>query len=75
MCPISENAVNHLTMVESGVIYGVGSLCLSFTTVRYRKDYKRDVTFVCSLINFDRHRLIMIIIAGRPASEFLGLHK
>ena len=44
-------------------------------TVQYRKDYKRDVTFVCSLINFDRHRLIMIIIAGRPASEFLGLHK
>ena len=44
-------------------------------TVRYRKDYKRDVTFVFSLINFDRHRLIMIIIAGRPASEFLGLHK
>ena len=44
-------------------------------TVRYRKDYKRDVTFVCSLINFDRHRLIMIIIAGRPASEFLCLHK
>ena len=44
-------------------------------TVRYRKDYKRDVTFVCSLINFDRHRLIMIIIAGRATSEFLGLHK
>ena len=44
-------------------------------TVRYRKDHKRDVTFVCSLINFDRHRLIMMIIAGRPASEFLCLHK
>ena len=44
-------------------------------TVRYRKDHKRDVTFVCSLINFDRHRLIMKIIAGRPASEFLCLHK
>ena len=42
-------------------------------TVQYRKDYKRDVTFVCSLINFDR--LIMIIIAGRAASVFLGLHK
>ena len=44
-------------------------------TVQYRKDYKKDVTFVCSLINFDRHRLIMIIIAGQAASEFLGLHK
>ena len=57
------------------VIYGVGSLCLSFTPVRHRKDYKRDVTFLYTLINLDRHRLIMIIIAGRAASEFLGLHK
>ena len=57
------------------MIYGVGSLCLSFTPYDTEKTNKRDVTFVCNLINFDRHRLIMIIIAGRPASEFLGLHK
>ena len=58
------------------MIYGVGSLCLSFTPSAYDiEDYKRDVTFVCSSINFDRNRLINIIIAGRAASEFLGLHK
>ena len=44
-------------------------------TVQYRKDYKKDVTFVCSLINFDRHRLVMIIIAGQAAGKFVGLHK
>ena len=44
-------------------------------TVRHRKDYKRDVAFLCTLINLDEYRLIMIIIAGRAASEFLCLHK
>ena len=44
-------------------------------TVRHRKDYKRDVTFLCNLINLDGYRLIMIIIAGQAASEFSGLHK
>ena len=45
-------------------------------TVRHRKDYKRDVTFVYTLIHLDGYRLIMIImiiIAGQAASEFLGL--
>ena len=58
------------------VIYGVGSLCLSFTSYDIENTTKGILRFlVCTLINLDRHRLIMITIAGRPASEFLGLHK
>ena len=57
------------------VIYGVGSLCLSFTPYNIEKTTKGMLRFFCTLITFDRHRLIMMIIAGRAASEFLCLHK
>ena len=52
------------------MIYGVGSLCLSFTPVRHREDYKRDVTCCCffvfflhTLIDLYQYRLMMVIIA------------
>ena len=48
------------------MIYGVGSLCVSFRPVRYRKDQKCVVIVFCTLINLDGYSVILIIIAVGP---------